>query len=108
MLSKIPNIKNINSGNFFLIAGPCIIEDRETSIFIATNLKIITEELKIPFIFKASYRKANRSKLDSYTGIGDKEALDILQEIKSTLHLPILTDIHSAAEAAEVAEVADI
>ncbi|OFY76549.1 MAG: 3-deoxy-8-phosphooctulonate synthase [Bacteroidetes bacterium RIFOXYA12_FULL_33_9] len=108
MLSKIPNIKNINSGNFFLIAGPCIIEDRETSIFIATNLKIITEELKIPFIFKASYRKANRSKLDSYTGIGDKEALDILQEIKSTLHLPILTDIHSGAEAAEVAEVADI
>jgi 2-dehydro-3-deoxyphosphooctonate aldolase (KDO 8-P synthase) len=89
----------IFTDRFFLIAGPCVVENEEITFHIATRLKAITESLSIPFIFKASYRKANRSKADSYTGPGDEKGLEILQKIKETLNIPILTDIHSPAEA---------
>jgi 2-dehydro-3-deoxyphosphooctonate aldolase (KDO 8-P synthase) len=108
VVNKIPNIKNTNSGNFFLIAGPCIIEDRNTTFQIAETLKSICDELEIPFIFKASFKKANRSRLDSYTGIGDAEALAILAEIKSKLNVPVLTDIHTVEDAEFAAKIADI
>lgn len=94
--------------SFFLIGGPCVIEDRETPFEIAEKLKEITSRLNINYIFKASYRKANRSRLDSFTGIGDIEGLDILKEISKKYNLPVVTDIHSAAEAEMASEYVDI
>jgi len=99
MISSIPNIKYADSGNFFLIAGPCIIENDKNPFEIAEEIIRITDKLQIPFIFKASYRKANRSKLDSFTGIGDIEGLKILKAIKEKYDVPVLTDIHTAEEA---------
>jgi len=96
---KIGNIADYNNNMFFLIAGPCVIEGREITFEIAGKLKEITSRLKIPFIFKASYRKANRSKITSFTGIGDREGLEILKEIRNELEIPVLTDIHNADEA---------
>lgn len=93
---------------FFLIAGPCVVENREISFKIAETLASICADLQIPFLFKASYRKANRSSLHSFTGIGDQAALRILADIKRQLNLPIVTDIHSEPEAAMAAEVADV
>ncbi|MFO7939255.1 MAG: 3-deoxy-8-phosphooctulonate synthase [Bacteroidales bacterium] len=104
----MPHIKHLDSGHFFLFAGPCIVENEQVVMEIAEQLKIITDRLKIPYVFKASYRKANRSRLDSFTGIGDQEALKILQKVKDTFDLPIVTDIHTAQEAAMAAEVADV
>lgn len=95
----IPYIKDYGNDMFFLLAGPCVIEGREITFGIASRLKELTEKYQIPFVFKASYRKANRSKLSSFTGIGDKEGLEILKEIRETLHIPVVTDIHSAPEA---------
>lgn len=94
--------------SFFLIGGPCVIEDRETPFEIAEKLKEITSRLNINYIFKASYRKANRSRLDSFTGIGDIEGLEILKEISKKYNLPVVTDIHSAEEADMAAEYVDI
>ncbi len=94
--------------SFFLIGGPCVIEDRETPFEIAEKLKEITSRLNINYIFKASYRKANRSRLDSFTGIGDIEGLEILKEISKKYNLPVVTDIHSAVEADMAAEYVDI
>lgn len=94
--------------SFFLIGGPCVIEDRKTPFEIAEKLKEITSRLNINYIFKASYRKANRSRLDSFTGIGDIEGLDILKEISKKYNLPVVTDIHSAAEAEMASEYVDI
>lgn len=94
--------------SFFLIGGPCVIEDRETPFEIAEKLKEITSRLNINYIFKASYRKANRSRLDSFTGIGDIEGLDILKEISKKYNLPVVTDIHSAVEAEMASEYVDI
>lgn len=108
MIKSIPNIKHSDSGNFFLIAGPCIIENDKNPFEIAEKIVGITDRLQIPFIFKASYRKANRSKLQSFTGIGDKEGLEILKAIRDKYHVPVLTDIHTAEEAALAAEYADI
>lgn len=99
----LTNIKDYNNGMFFLLAGPCVIEGRDITFRIAETLKQITEKYQIPFVFKASYRKANRSRLDSFTGIGDHEGLAILQEIRNTLGIPVVTDIHSAPEAAMAA-----
>ena len=82
-----------------MIAGPCVIEGRDITFQIAGHLKSLTERYGIPFIFKASYKKANRSRYDSFTGIGDREGLAILKEIRKTLEIPVLTDIHSAEEA---------
>ena len=96
------------SSTFFLLAGPCVIEDVCSPLQIAEELKDITDRLGIPFVFKASYRKANRSRLDSFTGIGDKKALNVLSEIKKRFNLPIVTDIHEVQEAEIAAEVADV
>lgn len=96
------------SGNFFLLAGPCVIEGEEMALEIAERVLALTSALSIPYVFKGSYRKANRSRVDSFTGIGDKKALEILRKIRETLHIPVVTDIHSAEEAAIAAEYVDI
>lgn len=108
MLPTINNLQYINSGNFFLLAGPCVIEGEEMAFNIANQILTITKKLKIPFIFKGSYRKANRSRLDSFTGIGDEKALGILQNIGQSLHIPVVTDIHSAEEAEVAAKYVDV
>ncbi|NOX85473.1 MAG: 3-deoxy-8-phosphooctulonate synthase [Chlorobi bacterium] len=105
---EIPKLKHTASGNFFLIAGPCIIEDEEMAFPIAERLLGITDKLAIPFIFKASYKKANRSKLGSFTGIGDEKALTILRNVSEKFDVPVITDIHSKEEAALAAEYVDI
>ncbi|MDR1846765.1 MAG: 3-deoxy-8-phosphooctulonate synthase [Bacteroidales bacterium] len=93
---------------FFLIAGPCVIEDEQMPYFIAEYLREITQKLGIDLIFKASYRKANRSRSDSFTGIGDEKGLSILQDIGKKFSLPVITDIHSAEEAEKAADFVDI
>lgn len=97
-----------NSNNFFLMAGPCVIENEQMPFEICEKLKEICERLDIDLIFKASYRKANRSKIDSFSGIGDEKALKILGEIRKKYSLPVVTDIHSAEEAEMAAEYVDI
>ena len=97
-----------NSNKFFLMAGPCVIENEQMPFEICERLKEICERLDIDLIFKASYRKANRSKIDSFSGIGDEKALKILGEIRKKYALPIVTDIHSAEEAEMAAEYVDI
>lgn len=94
--------------NFFLLAGPCVIEGEEMALDIAETLLKSTSALEIPFVFKGSYRKANRSRLDSFTGIGDEKALRILRKVRETFHIPVVTDIHSAAEADMAAEYVDV
>lgn len=94
--------------NFFLIAGPCVIEGEAIVMEIAEKIKMITDELNIPFVFKASYRKANRTRLDSFTGIGDIEGLKLLAKVRETFNIPIVTDIHSAEEATMAAEYVDV
>lgn len=105
---SIPQIRHANSGNFFLIAGPCVIESRELCFEIAGRIIEMTERLKIPYIFKSSYKKANRSKLDSFSGIGDKAGLEVLRDIRKTLGIPVLTDIHSAEEAYFASQYVDV
>lgn len=107
-ISKIPKIKYASTCNFFLIAGPCVIENEEMPFIIAEKIVQITDLLKIPFIFKASYKKANRSKLDSFTGIGDKKALEILEKIGKTYGIPTVTDIHTEEEAGLAAKYVDV
>ena len=107
----IPDILGTSyAGNniFFLIAGPCVVEGEEITLRIAREIKAICEELDIPFCFKASYKKANRSSLRSFTGIGNEEALAVLRTVKEDLHVPIVTDIHTEEEAAWAAQVADV
>ena len=108
MINTIKNISNLDSGNFFLIAGPCAIEGKEMANKIANKLLEITDSLKIPFIFKGSFKKANRSKLDSFTGIGDIDALDILKNIADSYKIPTLTDIHEIKDAEIAAKYVDI
>lgn len=96
------------SDNFFLLAGPCVIEGEEMALRIAEHIVKVTDKLNIPYVFKGSYRKANRSRLDSFTGIGDEKALKILKKVKDTFNIPVVTDIHTADEAAMVAEYVDI
>ena len=103
-VENLPNIKYSDKGNFFLMAGPCVVEDENMAYPIAKEIQRITDKLEIPFIFKASYRKANRSKLDSFAGIGDEKALNILRDISRELKVPVVTDIHSPEEA-EMASV---
>src|SRR6187399_1534371 len=105
---NIPNLRNTESGNFFLMAGPCAIEGEEMALEIAEKIKAITDRLQIPFIFKGSYRKANRSKGDSFTGIGDEKALKILEKVGKTFGVPTVTDIHESAEAAMAAAYVDV
>ena len=108
MLAKINKIKHQRSGNFLLMAGPCAIEGEAMAMEIAEKILGITNKLEIPFIFKGSYRKANRSRLDSFTGIGDMEALEILKKVGERFNIPTLTDIHTAEEAAIAAQYVDI
>lgn len=108
MLENINKIQYQKSGNFFLIAGPCAIESEAMAFEIAEKILSITNKLEIPFIFKASYRKANRSRLDSFTGIGDTKALEILKKVGDHFNLPVLTDIHSPEEANMAAKYVDI
>ncbi len=105
---KIKNMPGYDQGNFFLIAGPCAIESREMALKIAEKIGTLTEHLKIPYIFKGSYRKANRTKLNSFTGIGDEKALKILEEVGKTFGVPTITDIHEAAEASMAAAYVDV
>ncbi|MDR1555485.1 MAG: 3-deoxy-8-phosphooctulonate synthase [Tannerellaceae bacterium] len=97
-----------NCENFFLMAGPCVIEGEEIALQIAEKIREITQRLAIPCIFKGSYRKANRSRLDSFTGIGDEKALKILRKVSETFHIPTVTDIHETAEAALAAGYVDV
>lgn len=96
------------SGNFFLLAGPCVIEGETMAMEIAERVASLTSALGIPYVFKGSYRKANRSRIDSFTGIGDQKALEILRKVRETFHIPVVTDIHSPQEAAMAAEYVDI
>jgi len=106
--SEIPLLKHIETGNFFLIAGPCVVEDTESPVEIARILVELTEKYKIPFIFKASYRKANRSKSSSFTGIGDEKALEVLAKIRQMFHVPVVSDIHSESDARLAAQYVDV
>lgn len=106
-LSYLPRIKPAESNSFFLIAGPCAIEGEDMALQIADRVGSVCEDLGIPYIFKGSYRKANRSRLDSFTGIGDEKALRILRKVGETFDLPVTTDIHTDAEAAMAAEYVD-
>ena len=107
-LSSIPNIKFLDSNNFFLIAGPCAIESEEMAFRIAEKTIEISERLEIPYIFKGSFKKANRSRLDSFTGIGDEIALKILRKIRDHFNIPVITDIHNENDAKLAAEYVDI
>lgn len=104
----IPGIASAGFDNFFLFAGPCVIESRDLVMKTAERLTRITHQLDIPFVFKSSYRKANRSRHDSFTGIGDEKALKILEEVKYAFQIPVVTDIHSAEEAAMAAKFVDV
>lgn len=108
LLATLSNIQSLESQNFFLISGPCAIENEDTALRIGEQVQTICDKLKIPYIFKGSYRKANRSRLDSFTGIGDEKALKILAKVGKTLGVPTTTDIHADEEAAMAAEYVDI
>lgn len=107
-LDLIPKIKHTASNNFFLLAGPCAIEGEEMALRIAEKLVKITDELEIPFIFKGSFKKANRSRADSFTGIGDEKALQILKKVSTTFDIPTVTDIHEISDAALAAQYVDV
>jgi len=100
--------KNDLNNNFFLLAGPCAVEGEDMALRIAERIVKITEKLNIPYAFKGSYKKANRSKIDSFTGIGDEKALKILGKVKETFNIPVVTDIHETHDAAIAAEYVDI
>ncbi len=104
----IPKLKYTDSGNFFLFAGPCVIEGEDMALHIAETLCNISDKYKIPFVFKGSYRKANRSRLDSFIGIGDKKALNILRIIGEKFDIPVVTDIHTEQEAFLAAQYVDV
>jgi len=107
-LENIPNLKNLDSNNFFLLAGPCAIEGEDMALRIAESVVKITNDLKIPYVFKGSFKKANRSRIDSFTGIGDEKALKILRKVSETFNIPTVTDIHTNEDAAKAAEYVDI
>ena len=107
-LEKIPQLQHINSNNFFLLAGPCAIESEEMALRIAEKVMEITNKLEIPYIFKGSFKKANRSRIDSFTGIGDEKALKILRKVSETFKVPTVTDIHEISDATMAAEYVDI
>jgi len=107
-LQDIPKIKHTHSNNFFLLAGPCAIESEEMALLIAEKVVSITNKLEIPFIFKGSFKKANRSRIDSFTGIGDEKALQILKKVSETFDVPTVTDIHEVSDAAFAARYVDV
>ena len=108
MIKQINRIKYKDSPLFFLIAGPCVVEDEEIIFEVGNKIKAICADMEIPFIFKASYKKANRSRLDSFSGIGDIKALEILKETGESLDIPILTDVHGVEEVKMAAQYVDV
>lgn len=106
MIKNITDLKKAD--NFFLLAGPCVIEGEEMALRIAEHIVKVTDRLGIPYVFKGSYRKANRSRLDSFTGIGDEKALKVLEKVCQTFDIPVVTDIHAAQEAEMAAEYVDV
>ena len=108
IINNIPQIKHTQSGNFFLLAGPCAIEGEEMALKIAEKLVAITDKLQIPYIFKGSFKKANRSRIDSFSGIGDEKALKIIRKVSETFHIPTVTDIHTNEDADMAAQYVDI
>jgi 2-dehydro-3-deoxyphosphooctonate aldolase (KDO 8-P synthase) len=107
-LDKIPQIKHTDSDNFFLLCGPCAIEGEDMALRIAERIVEVTDKLKIPYIFKGSFKKANRSRVDSFSGIGDEKALKILRKVSETFKVPTVTDIHEVTDAAMAAEYVDV
>ena len=107
-LQDVPKLKHINSNNFFLLCGPCAIENEDMALRIAEKVLSITDLLNIPYVFKGSFKKANRSRIDSFTGIGDEKALKILKKVSDTFDIPTVTDIHEISDAAMAAEYVDV
>lgn len=107
-LDAIPQLKHTNSDNFFLLAGPCAIEGEDMALRIAEQVVAITDKLQIPYVFKGSFKKANRSRIDSFTGIGDEKALKILKKVSETFEVPTVTDIHEISDAEKAAEYVDV
>lgn len=107
-LSSIPKIKHTEAKNFFLLCGPCAIEGEDMAMRIAEKVVTITDKLSIPYVFKGSFRKANRSRIDSFTGIGDEKALEILAKVSSAFDIPTVTDIHESSDAALAAQYVDV
>lgn len=107
-LSEVPKLKHSDSNNFFLLCGPCAIEGADMAMRIAEKVVGITDKLNIPYIFKGSFKKANRSRIDSFTGIGDEKALKILRKVSETFDVPTVTDIHQNSDAAMAAEYVDV
>ncbi len=107
-LERIHKLKNADNNNFFLLAGPCAIEGEDMALRIAEEIASIADKLKIPYVFKGSFKKANRSRVDSFTGIGDLKALKILRKVSETFELPTVTDIHEISDAEKAAEYVDI
>ncbi|MEM9362030.1 MAG: 3-deoxy-8-phosphooctulonate synthase [Bacteroidota bacterium] len=107
-LSRIPQIKHTTADNFFLLSGPCAIEGEDMALRIAEKITKITDNLKIPYVFKGSFKKANRSRIDSFTGIGDEKALKILRKVSETFEVPTITDIHEIEDAEKAAEYVDV
>ena len=108
MIQHLSNISHKDSKNFFLIAGPCAIENEDMAMRIAETVIKITDKYKIPYIFKGSFKKANRSRVDSFTGIGDEKALQILKKVGETFNIPTTTDIHENAHAELAAQFVDV
>lgn len=108
VINQIPQIRHTDSGNFFVFAGPCVIEGEDMAMRIAEHLVKVCDRLRIPLVFKGSYRKANRSRIDSFSGIGDEKALKILQKVSQSFEVPTVTDFHSAEEASMAAEYVDV
>ncbi len=108
MFPEIACLQHKDSPNFFLMAGPCVIEGEKMALDIAEHIVKLSDKLSIPYIFKGSYRKANRSRMDSFTGIGDEKALKILRKVRETFHIPVVTDIHESHEAAMAAAYVDV
>lgn len=104
----IPSLKHTEASPLLLLAGPCVVEGRDMVMNIAENICKLSDRYGIPYVFKASYRKANRSRIDSFTGIGDEKALEVLAEVRSVFGIPVITDVHSAEEAALAAEYVDV
>lgn len=107
-LENIPGIKHLNANNFFLLSGPCAIEGEEMALRIAERIVEVTDKLQIPYVFKGSFKKANRSRIDSFSGIGDEKALKILRKVSETFDIPTITDIHDVQDATMAAEYVDI
>lgn len=107
-LNDVPKLKHTSANNFFLLCGPCAIEGEDMALHIAEKVLKITNNLEIPYVFKGSFKKANRSRIDSFTGIGDEKALKILRKVSETFDIPTITDIHEISDATMAAEYVDV